>query len=226
MCLSLICMIWPFVKGTSSTYSMLLEKKIFFCNIYKSSVSTGFAEQIISILRISCYNGGLVTWTVLSLTTAKFKPLVFSLCGFALSYSANIFILINFVRAFKTAGPSLYNYGTENAVSNNASNCCNGRLPSNGCLSWVLFRFSTIMSQHVKFLIINILLPPLQIPTSLTLYLLHCFFSYHSFSFFTFNHIDSYFLSSLFIVFILLSWYLFLNRCSCPKSGCFQTFIP
>jgi hypothetical protein len=33
-----------------------------------------------------------VTWTVVSLTASKFKPLVFSLSGFALSYTANIFI--------------------------------------------------------------------------------------------------------------------------------------
>jgi hypothetical protein len=31
-------------------------------------------------------------WTVVSLTTAKFKPLIFSVSGFALSYTANMFI--------------------------------------------------------------------------------------------------------------------------------------
>jgi hypothetical protein len=30
-----------------------------------------------SILRNLCYNGSLVTWTVVSLTTAKFQPLIF-----------------------------------------------------------------------------------------------------------------------------------------------------
>jgi hypothetical protein len=45
--------------------------------IYKSSLSTGFAKQIMLILRILCYNGNLNTWTVVSLTTAKFKPLIF-----------------------------------------------------------------------------------------------------------------------------------------------------
>jgi hypothetical protein len=39
----------------------------------KSSVSTGFAEQIMPILRILCYNGRLVAWTVVSLTAAKYK---------------------------------------------------------------------------------------------------------------------------------------------------------
>jgi hypothetical protein len=37
------------------------------------------SEQIMPILRLLCYNGSLVTWTVVGLTTAKFKPLIFSL---------------------------------------------------------------------------------------------------------------------------------------------------
>jgi hypothetical protein len=63
-----------------------------FCTIYKSSVSPGFAKQIIPILRISCYNGSLATWTVGSLTITKFKPVIFS--GIALSYVANMVILV------------------------------------------------------------------------------------------------------------------------------------
>jgi hypothetical protein len=62
------------------------------CTIYKSSVSTGIAKQNMSILLILRYNGSLVTWTVVSLTTVKFKPLIFSMFGFALPYAANIFI--------------------------------------------------------------------------------------------------------------------------------------
>jgi hypothetical protein len=65
-----------------------------FCTTHKSSVSTGFAEQIMPILRILCYNGSLVTWTVVSLITAKFKLLIFSTSGFSLSYTGNMFILI------------------------------------------------------------------------------------------------------------------------------------
>jgi hypothetical protein len=57
-----------------------------------SSVSPCFAKQIVRILRVLCYNGKLITWTVLSLTTAKFKPPIFSMSGFALSYTANMFI--------------------------------------------------------------------------------------------------------------------------------------
>jgi hypothetical protein len=32
-----------------------------FCTIHKSSVSTGFAKQIMPFLRILCYNGSLIT---------------------------------------------------------------------------------------------------------------------------------------------------------------------
>jgi hypothetical protein len=68
---------WPFVKCTYSTCSMLL--KILAVALYtsQSSISSCFAKQIIPILRILCYNGSLATWTVVSLTTAKFKPLIF-----------------------------------------------------------------------------------------------------------------------------------------------------
>jgi hypothetical protein len=45
-------------------------------------------------LRILCYNGSLVIWKVVSLTTAKFKPLISSVSGFALFYAANVFILM------------------------------------------------------------------------------------------------------------------------------------
>jgi hypothetical protein len=47
--------------------------------MYKSSVGPCFGKQIMPILLILCYNGSLVTWTVVSLTTAKFKPHMFSL---------------------------------------------------------------------------------------------------------------------------------------------------
>jgi hypothetical protein len=64
------------------------------CTICKSSVDTGFAKQMIPVLLILRYNGSLVTWAVVSLTAAKFKPLAFSVSGFALSYDANMVILI------------------------------------------------------------------------------------------------------------------------------------
>jgi hypothetical protein len=45
------------------------------------------------MLRILCYNGSLVIWTVVSLTTAKFKPLIFCMSGFTFSYTANMFMI-------------------------------------------------------------------------------------------------------------------------------------
>jgi hypothetical protein len=70
--------------------------KFFLVHIHanKSSVSPGFAKHITSILLIICYNGSLVTWTVVSFTAAKFKPLLFSMSGFAFFYAANMFILM------------------------------------------------------------------------------------------------------------------------------------
>jgi hypothetical protein len=66
-------MFWTSNKPAQWTcYSMLLKI------IYKSAVSTNFAKQIMSILRILYYNGSLVTRTVVSSSTAKFKPLMFS----------------------------------------------------------------------------------------------------------------------------------------------------
>jgi hypothetical protein len=62
--------------------------------LYKSSVGPGFAKQITPILRILCYNCSLVAWTVVDLTTAKFKPLIFSMPSFTLSYTTNMFILM------------------------------------------------------------------------------------------------------------------------------------
>jgi hypothetical protein len=57
-------------------------ENVSFCTTQKF-VSTGFSKQIMPILRILCYNGSLVTWTVVSLTTSKFKFLIFSVSGFA-----------------------------------------------------------------------------------------------------------------------------------------------
>jgi hypothetical protein len=61
------------------TYSMVIEN-LSLCTIYESSVGPGFAKQIKSILRILRYNGSLVTVTIVSLATAKFKPLILFLC--------------------------------------------------------------------------------------------------------------------------------------------------
>jgi hypothetical protein len=45
------------------------------CNICTSSVSTGFAQQIMSVLLILWYNGSFITWTVVILAAAELNPL-------------------------------------------------------------------------------------------------------------------------------------------------------
>jgi hypothetical protein len=42
-----------------------------------------------------CYHGSLDTWRVVHMTTAKFKPHIFSVSGFALSNVANIFMILD-----------------------------------------------------------------------------------------------------------------------------------
>jgi hypothetical protein len=68
--------------------------KFFLLHYIKSSVSPGFAEQTMPILLVLCCNGSSVTWTVVSLTTVKFQLLIFSVSGFALSYTTNMFIIM------------------------------------------------------------------------------------------------------------------------------------
>jgi hypothetical protein len=89
-----VCLLWigfAFVKCTYRIYSMLL--KILLCALYTSPLSVQ-ALQSRSCISYLCYNGSLVTWTVVSLTAAKFKPLIFSMSRFVLSYAANMFILM------------------------------------------------------------------------------------------------------------------------------------
>jgi hypothetical protein len=64
------------------------------CIIYKFCVSPGFAEQIMLNLLVLRYDGSLFAWTVVSLTASKFKPLIFSMSVFALTYTVNMFILM------------------------------------------------------------------------------------------------------------------------------------
>jgi hypothetical protein len=63
-------------------------------NLYKASVSPGSVQQIMPYLGSFRYSGILVTWTVVYLTAAKFKPLVFSVTGFAFSNGTNVFIIM------------------------------------------------------------------------------------------------------------------------------------
>jgi hypothetical protein len=50
----------------------MLLKNSSFCTTHNSPISTGFAKQIMSVLRILCYNGSLVTGAVVSLTIVKY----------------------------------------------------------------------------------------------------------------------------------------------------------
>jgi hypothetical protein len=51
-----------------------------FFTICKSFVSPGLRKHVIAILLIISKIGSLVTWTVVSLFSAKFKPFVLSVC--------------------------------------------------------------------------------------------------------------------------------------------------
>jgi hypothetical protein len=73
-------------------YSILL--KILPFSIYTSPPSVQALQSISCLSYLSCHNGSVVTWTVVSLTAAKFKPLVFSVSGSVLSYTANMVILM------------------------------------------------------------------------------------------------------------------------------------
>jgi hypothetical protein len=87
-----VCLLWTclaFVKCTYCTYSMSL--KLLTCAVHTSSLCQyRLCKASMSILVILCYNGSLVTWRVVSLTAAKFKPLIFSMSGFTLFYAANM----------------------------------------------------------------------------------------------------------------------------------------
>jgi hypothetical protein len=59
--------------------------------LFQSTLGTADYALITSSLH---NNDSLVTWTVIHITAAKFKPLIFSVSGFALSNVANIFIFM------------------------------------------------------------------------------------------------------------------------------------
>jgi hypothetical protein len=75
-----VCLLW-ICLAFFRMYVLHIQHVIeysFSCTVYKFFVSPGFAKQIMSILLILRYNGSLITWTVISLTIAKFNPLIFS----------------------------------------------------------------------------------------------------------------------------------------------------
>jgi hypothetical protein len=87
-----------YVRGATQKFGEFAHKKlhiyIYIHTLYTRplSVQAGNSRSC-PVLSSSRYNGSLVTWTVVLLTAAKFKPLVFSVPGFAMSNIANICIL-------------------------------------------------------------------------------------------------------------------------------------
>jgi hypothetical protein len=61
-------------------------------NMYKASVSPGVVQQIMPYFGSPRYIESLDTWTVVWSTSAKFKPLTFSVTAFAFSNIVNIFV--------------------------------------------------------------------------------------------------------------------------------------
>jgi hypothetical protein len=73
-----------------------------------------------SHLSYLCYNGSLVTSTVVASTAAKFKPLLFSMSSFSFSYAANMFILIIWYNdSWRSRGPDSKEISTFNSSSLN-----------------------------------------------------------------------------------------------------------
>jgi hypothetical protein len=72
---------------------MITENSSFY-KIHKASFSAGFAKQIMLIFLILCYNGSFITSTAVSMTAPKFKPRIFSVSVFAVSYAMNMAVLI------------------------------------------------------------------------------------------------------------------------------------
>jgi hypothetical protein len=78
-------------------YSRILQNISHKRTIYtRSLIWPDFAKQIIPNLSNLCCNDSLVTWTVMCLTAAKFKPLTCTIpvCSFALFYVVIICIVI------------------------------------------------------------------------------------------------------------------------------------
>jgi hypothetical protein len=77
-----------------ATHIQHVIENSFFCTTRKSSVSTGFTEQIMPVLGILMLQWQLSHLNILKLDHAMIKPLIFSMFGFTLSYIASISILM------------------------------------------------------------------------------------------------------------------------------------
>jgi hypothetical protein len=106
--------------------------KFFLLHYIQVFCQYGLCRADQTILRVLCFNGSLVTWKVVSLTTAKFKPLITHLAGL---------------------GSSLYSLvadPTENTASNSFSIVVVG-----GCLaiSWILLTCLSAATKQRMFLL-------------------------------------------------------------------------
>jgi len=63
-------------------------------HFYKASCQSSFVKQIMPYLSNLCCNGSLMIWMVISLTAAKCKPVILTVCGFTLSCIVNICIFV------------------------------------------------------------------------------------------------------------------------------------
>jgi hypothetical protein len=109
-------------------HSMLL--KILSFALYASPLSVQALQT--DHAYFTCYNGSLVTWTVISLTTAKFKPLIFSVTTNGLV-------------------SSLHRLGrrcTENTASNSSIFACVS-VAADTCLSSCYQTMSLVFIHHV-----------------------------------------------------------------------------
>jgi hypothetical protein len=79
------------------SFTRVIHSRIYYIRIYKyTRPLSAQAENRRSCPVLSSWscNGSIVTWTVVCFIAAKFKPLIFSVSGFALSNIANIFIFM------------------------------------------------------------------------------------------------------------------------------------
>jgi hypothetical protein len=92
------------------------------------------------ILRILCYNGSLDTRTVVSLTTSKFKPLIFLLflSSFSFLFSSFLFLPIGsrYIFLAWTAQRRLFHY----CMFSRRGNMSTELFPSNGCYNSACLR--------------------------------------------------------------------------------------
>jgi hypothetical protein len=72
----------PCLNSMSHTLQVYIYTRHYFYNMYKNSLSVqALNSRVCLIVSSSRYNGNFVNWTVVCLTAAKFKPLIFFFAG-------------------------------------------------------------------------------------------------------------------------------------------------